>query len=101
MGKKIKKLNWWVRRRSHFALLAIGTLFVLLLVFNDDASWRHNMEYQEEIKALNVKIKECHDSAAYFKQQREKLLTGNEELEQIAREEYRMQKPTEDVYLLK
>ena len=33
--------------------------------------------------------------------QRQKLLTGTEELEQIAREEYRMQKATEDVFIIK
>ena len=28
------------------------------------------------------------------------LITGTEQLEQIAREEYHMQKPTEDVYII-
>ncbi|MBD5172854.1 MAG: septum formation initiator family protein [Bacteroides sp.] len=101
MGKKIKRVNFWVRRRSHLAVIAIGSVVIALLFFNDDAYWRHNMEYQEEIKALNIKIKECRDSAEYFRLSKERLLTGTEELEQLAREEYRMQKPTEDVYILK
>lgn len=101
MSKKIKKVNFWVRRRSHLAVIAIGSVVIALLFFNEDAYWRHNMEYQEEIKQLNLAIKECRDSAAYFRMSKEKLLTGTEQLEQIAREEYRMQKPTEDVYILK
>lgn len=101
MSKKIKKWNFWVRRRSHIAVVAIGALVILLLFLNDDASWEHNMQYQEEIKALNEEIKLCNDSALYYKMEREKLVTGTEELEQIAREEYHMQKPTEDVFLIK
>ncbi len=101
MSKKIKKLNFWVRRRSHLAVIAIGTLVIALLFLNEDASWEHNMEYQEQIKTLNEQIKECNDSAEYYRTQRQKLLTGTEELEQIAREEYRMQKATEDVFIIK
>lgn len=101
MGRKIKKLNFWLRRKSHFAVIAIGALVIALLFFNEDASWEHNMEYQEQIKSLKVQIKECNDSAEYYRYQRERLLTGTEELEQIAREEYRMQKPTEDVYVIR
>lgn len=101
MSKTIKKVNFWVRRRSHLAVIAIGALVIALLFLNEDASWESNMKYQEEIKALNEEIKACHDSAEYYRTQRERLLTGNEELEQIAREEYRMQKPTEDVFVIK
>lgn len=101
MSKKIKKLNFWVRRRSHIAVIAIGGLVIALLFLNEDASWEHNMQYQEQIKALAEEIKSCNDSAAYYREQREKLLTGTEELEQIAREEFRMQKATEDIYIIK
>lgn len=90
-----------MRRRSHIAVLAIGTLVIALLFFNEDASWQHNMEYQEQIKSLNEQIKVCNDSAAYYRASYEKLLTGTEELEQLAREEYHMQKPTEDIYIIK
>lgn len=101
MSKKIKKLNFWVRRRSHFAVLAIGALVITMLFMNEDASWEHNMEYQEEIKQLNQQIKICNDSAEYYRQQREKLLNGSAELEQLAREEYHMQKATEDVFVIR
>lgn len=94
-------MNFWMRRRSHIAVIAIGTLVIALLFLNEDASWEHNMEYQSQIKALNEKIKECNDSAQYYQDRRENLLNGTDQLEQIAREEYRMQKPTEDVYVIK
>lgn len=101
MSKKIKKFNFWVRRKSHVAVIAIGTLVISMLFLNEDASWEHNMEYQRQIKSLNEQIRVCRDSAEYYREQRRQLLTGTEQLEQIAREEYRMQKPTEDVYVIR
>lgn len=99
--KKTKKMSFWMRRRSHIAPLLIGSLVIALLFFNEDTSWKNNMKYQTQIKSLQEEIKVCNDSAQWFRERREQLLTGNEELEQIAREEYHMQKPTEDVYLLR
>ncbi len=101
MSKKIKRFNFWIRRRSHLAVIAIGGLVIALLFLNEDASWQHNMEYQEQIKSLHEQIKICRDSAEYYRTMRHQLLTGTEQLEQIAREEYRMQKPTEDIYVIK
>lgn len=98
--KKTKKMSFWMRRRSHIAPLLIGSLVIALLFFNEDTSWKNNMKYQAQIKSLQEEIKACNDSAQWFRERREQLLTGNEELEQIAREEYHMQKPTEDIYLL-
>lgn len=101
MTDKVKKLNFWVRRRSHIAVIAIGSLVIALLFLNEDASWEHNMEYQERIKALNEEIRLCNDSAEYYRTHRQMLMTGTEELEQIAREEYHMQKATEDVFIIR
>lgn len=101
MSRKIKKVNFWVRRRSHLAVLAIGALVIALLFLNEDASWEHNVEYQDRIKSLNAQIKSCRDSAEFYRTQRQRLMTGSEELEQIAREDYHMQKPTEDIYIIR
>ncbi len=101
MSGKIKKLNFWVRRRSHIALFLILGMVVLLLFFNEETSYKLNMEYQEQINSLQREIRICEDSAAYYRARREALITGTEALEHIAREEYHMQKPTEDVFVLK
>ncbi len=101
MGRQSRRLNFWVRRRSHLALLVIGGVIVLLLFFNEDASMKLNMQYQEEIRSLSKEIEECLDSAAWYRTHREALETGTDELEHIAREEYHMQRPTEDVYLIR
>lgn len=101
MGSKIKKFNFWFRRRSHLPLVVIGSLFVLLLFFNDETSLALNMKYEKEINRLSLEIKECKDSAEYFRRQREAILSQSNDLEHLARERFHMQKPTEDIYIIK
>lgn len=73
----------------------------MVLFLNDDTSIALNMEYDRQINALRLEIEECRDSAAYYRTQRETLVHGQENLEHIARERFRMRRPTEDVYILK
>lgn len=101
MGKKIKNFNFWWRRKSHLPLILIGSLVVLLLFFNDETSLALNMKYEKEINKLSLEIKENRDSAAYYRLQREAILHESEDLEHLARERFHMQRPTEDVYILK
>ncbi|MFG6426791.1 hypothetical protein [Lepagella muris] len=99
--KKIKRANFWFRRRSHIPLAVICTLIVMMLLLNDDTSLTLNMEYDREINALTAEIESCRDSAAYYRMQREALIRGADKLEHIAREKFHMQRPTEDVFILK
>ncbi len=101
MSKRIKKLNFWIRRRSHLTLIAVGSAVVLVLFFNEDTSMRLNMQYQEEIKDLKCQIRECEDSAEWYRSRREALYIDTEDLEHVVREQYHMQRSTEDVYLIR
>lgn len=101
MGKRLKKISLWLRRSSHLPLFLIGTVVVLLLFFNEETSISLNMEYQKEIARLNREIKENLDSAAYYRARREAILHGEADLEHLAREQYNMQKPTEDVFVIR
>ncbi|MDE6143625.1 MAG: hypothetical protein K2F94_06080 [Muribaculaceae bacterium] len=101
MSKAVKKANFWVRRRSHLPILVIGSLMVMLLLFNDDASISMNLEYDRQIDELSAEIAECRDSAAFYRRQRESIIHGTAGLERLAREKFHMQKPSEDVFLLK
>lgn len=101
MSKKIKKINFWIRRKSHLTLIVIGTAVVLLLFFNEETSLKLNMEYQEQIKNLKREIRECEDSAAWYRARREGLYINSEDLEHLVREQYHMQRATEDVYVVK
>ena len=59
------------------------------------------MKYEKEIKRLSAEIKENRDSAAFYRFQREAILHHSEDLEHLARERFHMQRPTEDVFILK
>ena len=82
-------------------LLLIGSLVVLLLFFNDETSLALNMKYEKEINKLSMQIKECRDSAAYYRKERDAILHDSQDLEHMARERFHMQRPTEDVYIIK
>lgn len=75
-------------------------MVVLLLFFNEDTSIKLSMKYEQQINDLNRAIKQNLDSAAYYRQRREALEYGTADLEHIAREQYHMQRPEEDVFLL-
>lgn len=81
-------------------MLIIAGLVVLLLLFNDEISLTLNMKYDREISELNRQIKESRDSADYFRKERDAILHENSDLERIAREQFHMQRPTEDVYII-
>lgn len=81
-------------------LLLLGVGAVGLLLLNDDASFRLSAQYEQEIIQLKRQIKECHDSAKYYREQRLAIERGDDELEFLAREKYHMKRPTEDVFIL-
>lgn len=101
MSKRIKKFNFWLRRKSHITLIIVGSVIVLVLFVNDETSMRLNMQYEEQIRGLKREIRAAEDSAAWYRSRREALHIGTEELEHVVREQYHMQRSSEDVYLIK
>ena len=101
MGRKLKRANLWLRRKVNLPLLLVAGVIIVLLFINDDTSMSLNMENERQIAQLNAEIKECRDSAKYYEEKYHSLMTGGEELERVAREQYNMQRPTEDVYHIK
>lgn len=101
MSKKIKKFNFWLRRKSHITLIIVGSVIVLVLFVNEDTSMRLNMQYEEQIRTLKRQIKASEDSAEWYRSRREALYIGTEELEHVVREQYHMQRATEDVYIIR
>ncbi|MCH5236532.1 MAG: hypothetical protein J1E95_01880 [Muribaculaceae bacterium] len=74
---------------------------MLILFFNDETSLALNMKYEKEINSLTEEIELCRDSAAFYRSQREAIIHDSEDLEHLARERFHMQRPSEDVYILK
>lgn len=101
MGRKFKNLSFWIKRKSGFPVLIVGAIVVVMLLFNDETSVSLNMKYQNDIVELKKQIKLNYDSAAYYKEKKESILNGGADLEKIAREQYHMQKPTEDIFIIK
>lgn len=101
MGRKIKIVNLWLRRKVNIPLLLVSGLVIILLFINEETSMKLNVEYAREINQLKEEIKLNRDSAIYYEEKYRSLLTGNEELEKVAREQYNMQRPSEDVYVIK
>lgn len=60
-----------------------------------------SMEYDKEINRLSLQIDECRDSAAFYRSQREAIIHDSEDLEHLARERFHMQRPSEDVYIIR
>ncbi|MDE6341070.1 MAG: hypothetical protein K2K93_02020 [Muribaculaceae bacterium] len=78
-------------------------LFILclgILLLNDDASLKQSMQFEQDIVRLKREIKESNDSARYYRERRLAIERGDDDLEFIAREQYHMKRPTEDVFLL-
>lgn len=100
MSSFSRKATYWIRRSANIPLLIIGVFFVVLLLLNEDASFSQSMIYEKEIVRLKKEIKENEDSAAYYRSRRLAIERGDDALEFIAREQYHMKRPTEDVFLL-
>lgn len=100
MGKMLKKASFWVRRRSHLPVIIIGAVIVAVLFFNEETSVKLNMEYQKRINELTRQIRENRDSAEYYRQRRIAIESGKTDLEQVAREQFHMQRPTEDLFII-
>lgn len=100
MGKRIKRFRLWFTNHIPVPLLLIGTVVVVILCMNEDVSLTRNYSYQQEIVSLKKEIKQNRDSAAYYKEKSRELTNSPEDLEHIAREQYHMQKPDEEIYIL-
>lgn len=100
MSSFSKKTAYWFKRCANIPLLLIGALFVGILLLNDDASFSQSMQFEQEIVRLKKEIKESNDSAEYYRSRRIAIEKGDDALEFLAREQYHMKRPTEDVYIL-
>lgn len=100
MSSFSKKATYWFKRCANIPLLLIGVFCVGILLLNDDASFSQSVEFEKEIMRLKQEIRECKDSAEYYRSRRLAIEHGGDALEYLAREQYHMKRPSEDVFLL-
>ena len=88
----------WIPRWVNIPLI-IFLVFVVLLVFVGENSFRRTIEYRSQINELKSQIKNLEDSAAMYDAKVNELNTDNETLERLVREKYGMKRVNEEVYI--
>lgn len=73
--------------------------FAVWMVFFDENSLLNHLEFNKEINQLNQE-KEYYESEIKTDKELIEKLDDKEELEKFAREQYKMKKENEDIYLI-
>lgn len=82
-------------------LIIIIVVFGIYITFSAENNYMKIVEYKNEIRELERKKKAAEDTFRLYKQKLDQLETDPETLERIVREEYRMKRDNEDVYIVK
>lgn len=89
----------WCRRYISVSLVVTLGVIVYILFFSDNSVSETYM-YDRQIDSLNRAILRAGDSLDYYQDLERKLNTDPAAMEQVVRENYRMQRPDEDVYVV-
>ena len=89
----------WCKRYISLSLLITVGIIVYILFFSDNSVSETYM-YDRQIDSLNMAICQAGDSLDYYRGLEERLNTDPSAMEQVVRENYHMQRPDEDVYVV-
>lgn len=95
----MKGLWNWCRRYVSLMFIAVAAFVLYVLFFNENSYGRYN-ELHNEAKRLRTQIAMEEDSLARYQSLNRRLMTSPAEMERIVREQYFMQRPYEDVYIV-
>lgn len=91
-------INWC---RRYVSLILVGVIaFVIYAFFFDENSVGRMNELNVEIRRLKTEIKANQDTMEHYRALNRRLDTSAAEMERIVREQYHMQRPNEDVYIV-
>lgn len=99
MSERLTDLWSWTRRYVNLPFVLMTGVLVYVLFFNDN-SILDNYRYQKEIDRLQAEITANYDTLRYYEALNERLRTDPETMERIVREQYHMQRPNEDIFLV-
>lgn len=89
----------WLRRYFSFpTVIAVGV--VVYLAFFGENSMSQRIAYQRVIDSLSVCLAQQEDSLEFYKSLNMRLSSDPELMEQVVREQYNMNRPHEDVYVV-
>ena len=91
--------NKYLSRINAYWLVTI-VFFALTFVMGDSSLYKR-YTYDEKIRSLEKEIKHYQKEIEINSKKLNDLHTDKEGLERVAREEYFMKKPNEDVYIIK
>lgn len=86
----------FVRRHKYLITLLV---FAVIIVFLDENSILHRMEYAREIQRLKGEIEEYRAEYEEATRRLKELDADSSSIEHIARERYLMKKPNEDIFI--
>ncbi len=89
----------WVRRYLAVPTLVVIGLLVYLSFFGENSISRR-VAYQHVIDSLSQCLAREQDSLEYYRDLNQRLSTDPELMEQVVREQYNMNRPNEDVYVI-
>lgn len=89
----------WCKRYISVSLLVAVGVIVYILFFSDN-SVSETYTYDRQIDSLNRIIRQTGDSLDYYRDLERRLNTDPAAMEKVVRENYRMQRPDEDVYVV-
>lgn len=94
----VKKKSWF---RRYIALSTVlGLVLIAYIVFFGDKSVSQRIEYQHTIDSLELCLRAQQDSLEYYRDLNRRLSTDPELMEQVVREQYNMNRPHEDVFVI-
>ena len=104
MAKKEKKSNKEKTETSRKNIwfnvpLLIIVVSAVVILFVQENNIFVIQRYNNEIRELKHEIARVQDTTEYYKRKTLELNTSREELERISREQYRMQRESEDVFI--
>lgn len=98
--RKITFLQWCRRYLCNFSLIAIVAVLIYILFFTD-TSIQDTYRYDKEVARLQHALKAEQDTLDHYRSLNRKLASDPYTLEQLARERYHMQRPHEDVFVVR
>lgn len=96
----LKSFLGWSKRYFSLTLVVVVVYLLFLLVFNENSMAR-SIEIDRTIDSLRTEIAAGRDSLHYYRTLNSLLTTDPREMERVAREQYHMNRPNEDVFVFK
>lgn len=99
MKKEFKSFAAWCRRYISVTFIIVLAFVGFVLFFNENSVMR-SFELNQRINELELEIQDNRDTLIYYQNLNRALNTDPETMERIVRENYHMQRPNEDVYIV-